>query len=257
MQFIKSVNKKISKALILAFAILIIGGIITYYENMIGQIQVPEKVDIIVANRDIKIGDIITGAHLTQKTIYTPDKLEDGIISLNELIGKVALTTIVKGKEITAKEIITKENWFSQEEREVGITFGSYTDIVGGAGKPGDIIDFMISYPPVEKATTNIGEIGEKIEVKEILIREPKEVVASIEIIETYNESNASYISVREKDTFKPYTILVRLSKDQEALIDMAKKEGRLYLRRHGNYMRYMEDTKDKDDSKVIISVGD
>lgn len=253
MSFIKKITKNISKPLIIAIAIFIIGSTITYYENRINKIEVPKKVNVIVANRDIRIGDIITGEHLKEKIVYTPDKLEGGITNINELIGRVALTTIVKGKEITNKEITTKKAWFSEDEREVGITFKAYTDIVGGDGKTGDIVDFMISYPPVEKNDIKVNEYGKK-DVRETIIKEPKEIVSSIEIKEIFNEANMPYTKTKDKDTFKPYTILVRLTTKQEALIDMAKKEGRLYLRRHGNYMRYIDNTRTNEESKVIIT---
>lgn len=240
LNFIKRIGNKISKLMILALSILAIGGLITFYQYKINNLEVPEKTTVIVVAKDLKAGEIITGSHIKEKEVFKPDKLDDGITEMNKLIGKVALTSLVKGKEITEKEITNKENWYKGNEKEVGITFERFTDIVGGTGKPGDLVDFMLSYPAKED------------ELKNLILTEPKEIVSKIRLIEVFDDSNTSFKDSKEKASFKPITVLIKLTSDQEAKIDMALKEGRIYLRRHGNEIKD-EDEKLKQ-SKIVIT---
>lgn len=240
-KFVRKLDEKVSKTMLLAFFILIIGAIITYYQNKISEIVVPEKVTAVVVSRTINKGEIISGNHLKEIEIYEPDKLLNGINDMSKLIGKIALTTIIKGKEITEEEITTKENWFNENERELGITFKHFTDIVGGKALPGDVVDIMLSYPPKEN------------ENGEIIIKEPELVVDSIKLEDILNENNISYKYAKDKDSFKPYTVLVKLTEEEEAKIDIACKKGRLYLRRHGNYI-HTEIEQKEEKSKIIIT---
>lgn len=241
MRLFRRLDEKISKTMIIAFSILIIGGLITYYQNKISKIEVPEKVTAVIADKVIKRGEVISGSHLREVRVYKPDKLSDGINDMSILIGKVALTTVMKGKEITENEITSRDEWFDENERIVGITFKHFTDIVGGKARPGDVVDVMVSYPLVEKKD---GEMA---------VMEPEVIVEGIELEDVLNENNISYKDAKDKMSFKPYTVLVRITDKQEVKLDIAQKRGRLYLRRHGNYIR--SDTEEtKEESKVIIT---
>lgn len=240
MNLIKRLGNKISKLMILALAILVIGGLITYYQNEINSLEVPEKTVAIVVNKDIKSGQVISGSHLKEKEIFKPDKLADGITDMNKLVGKVALTSLVQGKEITSKEITDKENYFRDDEKELGITFDRFTDLVGGKTRPGDLVDIMVSYPTKED------------ELKNVFITEPKVVVTRIRLIDVFDDNNTSYNDSKDKSSFKPITVLVKVTFSQEKEIDRALKEGKLYLRRHGNEIQAEETIEEQ--SKVIIT---
>lgn len=231
-----------SKLMLLAFFILIIGSVITFYETRLSKLDIPKKSKAVVTSKDIKKGEEITGNHLKEISVYKPDKLNDGITDMNKLLGKIALTDMISGKEITEREITTNDKWFEDNEKEIGITFKHFTDIVGGTGKPEDIVDIMLSHPLMED------------ENKEVIIQEPEAVIENVSIIDVYDESNISYGDSKEKDIFKPITILVKLTEEQEKLVDVAQKKGRIYLRRHGNYIRVEEDKKQT--SKAVIRVN-
>lgn len=233
MKIMSFLNEKISKLMILALAIFLLGGVITFYQTKLNKIDVPDKIIAIKTEKTILQGHEITGADLIEKKVYKPDKLKNGITDMSDLIGKVALITIVKGKEITPSEITEKSKFFKDNEREVGLKFEHFTDIVGGKGKKGNMVDIMVSY--------NKDEFG---------LRDGECIVPGKEILEVMNEDNITYEKSKEKNSFKPLTAIFRLTSEEEVLVDRAMKSGRIYLRREGNYIE-QEESSDEDTSSV------
>lgn len=241
MELIKKINEKISKPLILAFFILLLGGTITYYQNRINSIEIPEKTKVVVASTNIRRGEEIKGSSLKEKIIYAEDQHPQGIKDMSQMIGKIAVANIIEGREIVPPEIVAKSEWGKEEERYVGITFNHFTDIVGGSGVPGDMVDIMLSY-------------DEKMEGG--LLREPEVVLKGIELRDVYNDNNTSYKETKDKLNFKPITVLVRITEEEEKALDLAKKKGRIYARRYTNQMKIQEETT-SETSEVIIIGGE
>lgn len=230
------VNKFISKPLIVAFFILLLGGVITYYQGKINSFEeIPEKSKILVANTNIRRGEEIRGSDLKEKEIYAADQHPEGIKDMSQLVGKIALTNIIADREIVSNKVVSKKDWAKDEERELGIIFEHFTDLVGGSVLPGDVVDIMVSYQDSE---------------------ELEEVITEVEVKDVYDDNNISYKTTKDKFNFKPATILVRITEDEEKAVDIAKKQGRIYLRRHSNYMQVIDIVDDISD-EVIISGGE
>ncbi|MTI53795.1 SAF domain-containing protein [Geosporobacter ferrireducens] len=239
MKLIKNIANNISKTLLTAFFILLLGGTITYYQTRLAGIEIPKQTTVIVASQKISKGDEITGTHLKEKVIDEKYKHKGSYSKMSEIIGKVALTDLIADKEITASEITTKEQWFRPEEKEVGITFEKFTDLVGGTAKPGDVVDVMLSLSLEETGGVPAA---------------PEMIVAGVELKNVFDESNIAYKNAKDKNAFKPITVLVKLDNEMDAAVDQAKKKGKLYLKRHGNVIKVDEDPSTENTDKVIIS---
>lgn len=239
MELIKKINEKISKPLILAFFILLLGGTITYYQNRINSIEIPQKTKVVVASTNIRRGEEIKGSSLKEKIIYAEDQHSQGIKDMSQLIGKIAVTNIIEGREIVPAEIVAKSEWGKEEEKYVGITFDHFTDIVGGSGVPGDVVDIMLSYSYDEK---NGGEL-----------REPEVVIKKVELRDVYNDNNISYKETKDKLSFKPITVLIRITEEEEKALDAAMKKGRIYARRYTNQMKIEEEITEETSEVIII----
>lgn len=226
--------------MLLALSILVIGGLITYYQSKIEKLVIPEKIIVVKSQNDIKRGEIIKGKDLEEVEIYVPDRHPKAIGDMSEAIGKVAITDIVEDRAILKNELMEKEKWFQEDERLLGIKFSDFTDMIGGDAQPGDVVDVMVSYPRKEMPN---GEIS---------IKPPELVVGQIRIVQIFDTNNVSFVDTKEK-AFKPITALFKLTNQEESAIDIAQKKGRIYLRKHGNQIQKEKATKK---NKVMIQGG-
>jgi len=236
MDILRKINRWVTKPMIVALAVLVLGGTVTYYRTKIKSMDVPDRAVVVIAARAIKSGDKITGEDIKQKEIFIPDMHRNSFRDMAGVIGKVALNTIPKGRVILKDEITLEEDWYGENERELGIEFKNYTDAVAGDIRPGDVVDIMVSYSP------EFGDIP------------PVVVAEGVRLEKVFNDRNTDYREYRGKDTFIPHHVMVRLSFEEEERLDVESKKGSIYLRRYGNYVKIEGKSGNDDKSRAIIT---
>ncbi len=238
MEIFRKVDRWVTKPMIAALAVLVLGCTVTYYRDSISRLEVPERAVVVVADRDIRPGDEIRGTDVREKEIYIPDMHGSSLRDMAEVIGKVALNAIPEGRVILRQELTGREDWYREDEREIGIKIGDYTDAVAGDIRPGDVVDIMVSYLP---------ELGEM---------QPDVLAKGVRLEKVFNERNMEYREYSGKDVFIPHHVLVRLSHEEEKSIDAGMKKGRVYLRRYGNYVETGSGKNDAGEDRVVIQGG-
>ncbi|NPV44830.1 MAG: hypothetical protein HPY70_12790 [Firmicutes bacterium] len=239
MELFGKIGRWVTKPMIIALATLVLGGTVTYYRSVIDRIDIPDRAVVIAAAVDIRPGDEIKGTDVTEKEIYAADMHKNSIRDMADAVGKIALNAIPAGRVILKQELTSKEGWYREDEREVGIKLADYTDAVAGDILPGDIVDIMVSY------SAELGDLP------------PVVVAESVRLEKVFNDRNTEYREYNGKDTFIPHHVLVRLNAEEEQRLDIESKKGRIYLRRYGNCVRTGGKKADSGEDTVVIKGGE
>jgi len=238
MDLLRKINRWVTKPMLMALAVLVLGCTVTYYRAKIEGMEVPDKAVVVVAARNIRPGDEIKGTDVRENEVYAPDVHKNSIGDMAEVIGKVSLNAIPEGRMILKQELTGRGDWYGEDEREIGIKFKNYTDAVAGDIRPGDVVDIVVSYSP------ELGDIP------------PVAVAEGVRLEKVFNDKNTSYCDYKDKGAFIPHHVLVRLSSEEEIRFDVESKKGSIYLRRYGNYVQVKDRPVKTGEDRVIIKGG-
>lgn len=134
---------KVSRLMILAICLLLVTGIIYYYEEIKEPELEVETVDVIVAVKDIKENTVINSDMVALEKRYKSNALKqnDLLLDINAVIGKRARVPLYKGEVINYNRIIEDKLWMrnldekqislnlAQNDKAIDINIGDYVDL--------------------------------------------------------------------------------------------------------------------------------
>ncbi len=153
---------KNKRAIIIA---AIVAGFAVFAHNLfiksrIEQVIGPyEKVDVVVSTADILRDTIIDESMLTSEKVPKKFVQPGSITTIDQAVGRLALTTIKKGQQVLDASLIKYTESYLSHEIPSGmraITI-AVTDITGVAGliKPGNYVDILITHDYSDKQTVD------------------------------------------------------------------------------------------------------
>ena len=101
-------KNKIGSNWVVLVAAIVIGAVAFFASLMISRGQTPPKVDILVAARDLNVGDVVTQADLLSKTVFQ-DNSNDYYIPTNEaaaLVGGYVTIPVMSGQPVMRLNVI-------------------------------------------------------------------------------------------------------------------------------------------------------
>lgn len=113
-------NLKFTKLTVLAICLLIIAGIVFYYEEFRNnQNKEMKTMDVVVAVTDIPENSIFTKDMITTEKRYAEDvmKTSNIVTQYNEIVGKRTVVPIYKGETINNNRIIENKNYMSNKDQ--------------------------------------------------------------------------------------------------------------------------------------------
>ena len=134
---------KVSKLTILAICLLLLAGIIYYYENLKEPDYKIETVNVVVAVQNIKENTIITSDMIRLESRYKVDisKQTDTILTYAEALGKRTKVPLFEGEVVSKNRVIEDKSWMSEKDEKqisfnltendkaVSIISGDYIDV--------------------------------------------------------------------------------------------------------------------------------
>lgn len=181
---------KFSKLTMLAMFLIIIAGIIFYYE----EIDVKEQESLIETTDVIVIADYIPENMIIEKEMLSVEKRyveninvsDDIVVKYDEIVGKRTVVPLYKGEQINKNRLIENKNYMNNEFQTQTVI--QLTDADKALKlQEGDYIDIWIE-------TLSQGKEGESNS-------EPYKLMDKIEIIKVCNEEYASINSVKSTET--------------------------------------------------------
>lgn len=154
----------IKTALICFGIFLILNTLIFTYIFKTYPLDTEEHVPVLVAAVDIEQGAVIQEIHIKRKEI--PKSASNGSIVTNigQVIGKKAVSEIQKNDYIRTEDLVSKNNWFRDDERIIILTM-SIEERLANLIKKGSYIDIRLK----KESSDVIETILYKVKVEDIL----------------------------------------------------------------------------------------
>lgn len=155
---------KVSKLTIIAVCLLLITGIIFYYEEIKETEYKIETVNVVVAIKDIKENTLITSDMIRMESRYKVDisKQTDTILTFSEALGKRSKVPLYEGEVVSRNRVIEDKPWMrDKDEKQISLNLIESDKAINIV--IGDYIDIWIEPKMYKDNTENI------IEAKKIL----------------------------------------------------------------------------------------
>ena|GEM_PF-712984 len=147
-------NLKLSKLKMLAICLLIIAGIVFYYEEIKENEVNISTIDVIVAVNDITENEVITKDMITKEKRYSGDvmKNNDIVKTESDVIGKRTIVPIFKGEPINSNRIIENKEYMNKKDQtQIALTLTEVDKALDL--KVNDYIDIWVE--PISQAQEN------------------------------------------------------------------------------------------------------
>lgn len=228
--------KKISNKVIIAIALLVIAGIVFYYQNIKSYEVEVQKSTVVVANEDIPFNTLITKEMIVIDERYTPDLLKqsDNITGGEEnIIGKRTNSPIYKGEPISTKKLIENKKYMEDDDTKKRTMF---TIMIAETDKSLNIeknsyID--VWYEPNQNYVNKSFELGQK---------EPKPIL-KLEKYRVYDIKSDAHLPIASSSEDSVISYLTLYLTDEEILACLEVEEWN-YSQRitlHGEHLKYGE----------------
>ena len=161
--------------------------------------------DVIVANKDLLPGHVITGEDLMVAKVVEGMALP-GALDAEEAIGKAVTSAINKYEQITDNRVDDAENFKGEDYKEYGVLITNtfpLPEIIG------EYVDIMVSYKTSKKPDV-------------VLSKVPVKYLKSLEGAQVSDEANLTSVWV-----------YFDLDKESMALVDDANKAGTIFLAKY------------------------
>ena len=179
-------NLKLSKLKMLAICLIIIAGIVFYYEEVKENEVNINTIDVIVAVTDIAENEVITKDMITKEKRYSEDvmKNKDIVKTDSEVIGKRTIVPLFKGETINSNRIIeNKEYMNGKDQTQIALALTEVDKAL--ELREGDYIDIWLE------------PVSSNQDIQTII--EPQKLIEKIKLIKVH-DSNYNNISVITKD---------------------------------------------------------
>jgi len=243
---------KISNYKILAICVLIIIGVVYYYEDYKEiKIEIPTK-DVIVFTVDIPENTVIEKEMLTIEKRYKEDVLKESniVTSFDEVVGKRTKVPVFKGETINNDRLLVNQDFMNDKENKKEISF-QINDIDKALNiNKGDFID--IWREPIDMKS---GAIPEKVFSKLQIV----EVVNINKQIIDENKENTNIINTDVEEQIASYIILTLTDMQIDALYNIDKTLNNIKIAKYKEndfYKIINEVTKEQPDTEEILDKG-
>ncbi len=214
---------KISKLTILAVCLLLIAGIIYYYENLKEPDYKIETVNVVVAIQNIKENTVITSDMIRLESRYRVDisKQTDTILTYAEALGKRTKVPLYEGEVVSKNRVIEDKSWMSEkDEKQISFNLTENDKAVNIIS--GDYIDIWLEPKAYKDDAENI------IEAEKIFEKLP--------VIMVYD----SNYQIKKSDDFVPAYITIQLSDvELKQFLEIDKSKYSIRIARYGEEQFY------------------
>lgn len=201
--------KFISLILALAFAFMLTGGMM-YYFNL-KSVNKQQGIKVVVAIADIKENTVIKEEQLEEKSVSKQDVISSYISSKKDIVGTIAKDNIYKNQQISTMNLVQASD---KDKLSVNIPKGYRAvtvkvDMVSGVGghiKTGDFVDVIAFIKP---PTTENNEV--------------RMIFQSIEVIDAGSKNDSSNKSTNNSSEENSYITLCMNPVDAEKLFLMGE----------------------------------
>lgn len=206
---IKKFKFNISKLMIVAICILLLTGVIFYYEELKDDSYEIETVEVVVLSRNIKENTILTQNYVHIEERYKEDVLKQSniICNLDDAIGKRTKVPLYRNEILNSNRVIKNESWMdSKDKTQISIEICDVDK--AHLIKKGDYIDIWME-PKQNTISTKEDtslkkskKILEKLEIVEVCSSEfnknsdNKEFVTSYIIIQLNNFDIEKFLNI-------------------------------------------------------------
>lgn len=212
--------------------LLLIAALVWYYQTELDKIPdgAKDTKKVVVAITDIKPGTEITKENYN-KYVQVQEKvslgeMKDEISKLEDVVGKVAIDTIYANQTLLARNIKPTTEVYAKGERLYTIPFGSSTTGAYNI-KNNELVDICISYNDFSFDKPNQYQPNldpnKKIDI----------VLAKRRIVDIRDESGNT---ITTNEAVRPGYVCFRLTYDEINKIEIAKKQGTLFIGKVGYY---------------------
>lgn len=206
---IKKFKFNISKLMIVAVCILLLTGVVFYYEELKDDSYEIETVKVVVLSRNIKENTILTQNYVHIEERYKEDVLKQNniICNLDDAIGKRTKVPLYRNEILNSNRVIKNESWMdSKDKTQISIEICDVDK--AHLIKKGDYIDIWME-PKQNTISTKEDtslkkskKILEKLEIVEVCSSEfnknsdNKEFVTSYIIIQLNNSDIEKFLNI-------------------------------------------------------------
>lgn len=212
--------------------LLLIAALVWYYQTELDKIPdgAKDKKKVVVAITDIKPGTQITennyNRYVQLQEKVSLGEMKDEVTKLEDIVGKVAIDTIYTNQTVLARNVKPTSEVYAKGERLYTIPFDSAT--TGGYNiKNNELVDICISYNDFsfEKPNTYQPNLdpNKKIDI----------VLAKKRIVDIRDESGNT---ITTNEAVVPGYVCFRLTYDEINKLEVAKKQGTLFIGKVGYY---------------------
>lgn len=206
--------------LLVGIYILIIVGVVGYYQYALSKFKGIEQVICYQVKKDVTIlpGDAITvSVNVVPIMANKNDIPTDYINSQSDIKEKVANTVMYPGDIITAKKIVTNTEYFKDEERYVSLNSKDIDSFAGNDVRPGDIIDILIFDPSTMHYVV-------------------KDEYKNIQVLDVKNQDGIRYIEYKGNE-FKVQSIYFKMTNAlySKLMTEINNNDSKFTVSIHGN----------------------
>jgi len=159
------VKRVIIKTILICFGVfMILSTIVSAYIFKKYPLDIEEHVSVVVADQDIEEGSVIGEKDVTTKEVPLSFSNSSMATNTGQVIGKKAGSKMQRNDYITVHDLISRENWFKDDERIIILPM-SIEERLANLIKKGSYVDIRLK----KEASDIIETILYKVKVEDIL----------------------------------------------------------------------------------------